>query len=114
MTKQKHTPGPWILGHELGDGFSIVRQLYPSNPQLLPVAIATFTKNYNTENEDVAKANAHLIAASPDLLDACKEALIEIHQIHSHYLPDCKEGCPSHHVADLLRQAITKAEGRTP
>jgi|SRR3990167_4271352 len=111
MTNQKHTPGPW----EIRKGYT---NLFIDGPTQKLDDYATYTPEvaaiHISKYAETHEANASLIAASPDLLDACKEALIEIHQIHSHYLPDCKEGCPSHHVADLLRQAITKAEGRTP
>ena len=102
-TKSKHTPGPWKTSHELGDGISIVRQIGEGN-NLLPVAIAVFTKNYNTENIVVAKANARLIAAAPDLLGACKEALKEF--IYGGQTEQAKSI-----TQKLLESAIAKAEG---
>lgn len=67
----KHTPGPWkadilapkdlgAIGIRLTDG--------------LVVAVARFSDNPRISSQD-AFANATLIAAAPDLLDACKQAL---------------------------------------
>lgn len=97
-TKTYYTPGPWITSHELGDGISIVRRI-SEGENLLPVAIAVFTKNYNTENVEVAKANAHIIAAAPELLEACKLAF-EYPAISGDY------------IKDKLQNAIAKAEGK--
>ncbi len=50
-------------------------------------------------------ANAHLVAAAPDLLEACISA-VEFH-----------EGGPSHmgqYVLDTIKAAIAKAKGETP
>jgi hypothetical protein len=51
----------------------------------------------------VAKANARLIAAAQDLLDAAR--LIAKHH------PDCQDECDGGCV-DILREAIARAEGR--
>ncbi len=57
----KHTPGPWhVTPLELGDGFSV----YHNGPIL-------YVKN-NTHGAENAKANAYLIAAAPDMLNALK------------------------------------------
>ena len=102
VNQSKHTPGPWKTSHELNDGFSIVRQIGEGN-NLLPVAIAVFTRNYNTENIEVAKANARLIASAPELLEACKKVLAEFKKLNPPYLLP---------TIDLLANAIAKAEGK--
>ena len=66
MEKQQHTPGPWA--YIVPDGY-VVR-----HPQIYsdfgPVANATWLG----ENKlDQLKANARLIAAAPDLLEALEE-----------------------------------------
>lgn len=51
------------------------------------------------------EANAHLIAAAPELLEACKHVL--------DHLPDLEvEGSWDFENAKILRAAIAKAEGR--
>jgi hypothetical protein len=57
-----HTPGPWevsdIYEVTTGKGELCIRQFYP--------------KNVSLENIEQAKHNAHLIAAVPELLEACE------------------------------------------
>lgn len=67
----KHTPGPWealFNGHywQFGDSESF---------QIGDVCASQYDGEHTKENPnyDLAKANAHLIAAAPDLLEALKE-----------------------------------------
>ena len=91
----KHTPGPWTY-HKLADGkFSVVHWG--------PLAYL--------EKE----ADAALMAAAPDLLEACENALVFIRQLEQH----SEEKLPgdlchvSHYAAyheDCMAAAIDKAE----
>jgi hypothetical protein len=106
MNNGKHTPGPWIFSHDLGNGYSIAREVDGHNSasgKLLPVALAVFTAgNYNeTENRAVASANAHLIAAAPELLEACRWVKQEIEWKHDMTAS-----------LTVLDRIIAKAEGR--
>lgn len=51
-----------------------------------------------------SKPNAQLIAAAPELLKACKEALKDLEYL-KHYISRC------HNATKDLQQAIAKAEG---
>jgi hypothetical protein len=96
----KHTPGPWECtidshgrGRILGNGCWVA---------------TTWTVADDDNNKRYpAEANASLIAAAPDLLEACKQARAA--------LPDAwfaeKNGVPRS-VIDLLNSAIYKAEGK--
>jgi hypothetical protein len=53
-------------------------------------------------NENEKRANALLIAAAPELLEACKEALAYYEQ----------RGKPFLVVSEKLRKLIAKAEGK--
>lgn len=69
MSAASRTPGPWHVGGEnVGDGLSILDAAGNR------VAHTAARRNQNVELIDPAeaKANAHLIAAAPDLLAACK------------------------------------------
>ena len=57
----------------------------------------------NDENERIA--NAHLIAAAPDLLSALQE-MISVFQDHEQYDEESAE------VISMARAAIAKAEGK--
>lgn len=82
----KHTQGPWVVetwrdvGNETVYGIVGAEKAGPEE----------------------AQANARLIAAAPDLLEAAKEALAIFE-----FLPQTTNGP----VANQLRAAITKAEG---
>lgn len=91
----QHTPGPWKATALHGDSKRAV-----TNADNVLVADC-----YADTHEDLGlpveyKANARLIAAAPDLLDAVY-ALLDEHA-------DCK-GC---HASELAFAAIAKAEGR--
>lgn len=65
---EKHTPGPW---HQLG-------QYITSEPRLSAkniIARAEVGDVAMADHEDVARANARLIASAPDLQAALKEML---------------------------------------
>lgn len=90
--KMKHTPGPWELSD---DGNHIIGDC--NQDELLEVA--NLTNTFNLE------ANARLIAAAPELLDALKASLS--------YLENIVE--PNHTqngLIDYLKHTITEAEGR--
>jgi hypothetical protein len=52
---------------------------------------------------DEAEANARLIEAAPDLLDACRAALAALRDLHG--------GVAGLHAGDACRAAIKRAEG---
>lgn len=83
----KHTPGPWTL-----DG---PHQVWAESVGEY-VAITAEIEDFDAVPRDQAEANARLIAAAPDLLEALK--LAERH-------------CPVNSEAEILaRAAIAKAE----
>ena len=93
-----HTPGPWTVGkmnktriHATQAGY-LIGQALPSEPNSAP--------------QEQCEANARLIAAAPDLLEAAKvvvEAYMRLVQIN---------GLPSldlEHSMKILKGAIAKA-----
>ena len=91
----------WIMeGVYSGYEISVKDNTWPNGSR--PIARTTNT------GKDVAafKANAHLIAAAPELLEACKKGL-EV--IEGEYPADDEVAKP---VMDFIRAAINKAEGR--
>lgn len=103
MSEQKHTPGPWTVG-DVGiyfrDGVSIM-----GNGEF-GGAVATTTRDEWSGAENPAFANAHLIAAAPEMYEALKQA-------HELLCGRCCGG--GHHCGECFNAlaAIAKAEGRS-
>jgi hypothetical protein len=94
-----HTPGPWVLdGDNIIERTGFLGGVYIAHKDSGRVA-ETFV-NCRVTAASECRANARLIAAAPELLEACKDALRDlIADGHEHY-----------RVVDTLRAAIAKAE----
>lgn len=97
----KHTPGPWVL-----DDFEVSTERDPAN---LIAHVYACDRPENPDNEwDVGietAANAKLIAAAPDLLEALEQIMV---------LVDASGSTPRPSVAKIIvaaRAAIAKARG---
>lgn len=114
MTKAAHTSGPWFAGPPISGWRDVgVR----TGNRLL--AIVT---DQGCDDDDVVEANARLIAAAPDLLDAARTGLrwIEGWMEARQYPETAEEWCSLHDECepdsvyaqrDRVRAAIAKAEG---
>ena len=101
----KHTPGPWqmsgvrsrqeIHGHMVG-------------PDSFGVACVAYSDR-TTADHLASLADARLIAAAPELLEALREALPEIRRLNA------AAGVTVFNPAatSMIRAAIAKAEGRS-
>lgn len=95
----KHTPGPWTMHPRFDDGAEV--------RALAPVAWCGVASTHGASSSQVidaaeARANARLIAAAPDLLEACERLLRWAGWPHAE-----KD-------IELARAAIAKAKGVTP
>lgn len=97
-----HTPGPWVVGGASGND---------GEAREIAAASRTIAWSASTRDEDEGDvvteeddANANLIAASPDLLDAARLANQE--------LLDLGQGSSASPALRALWAAIAKAEGR--
>jgi hypothetical protein len=117
----KHTPGPWRIleksrkmrssieiAHNHGKTFTIMA--YP--PEGSQHRVCVIDGPSNRDLYSVCTANARLIAASPELLEACQDALETLVQMLSAD-PDYAEnnerlGMPDP-LEDKLERAIAKA-----
>jgi len=98
MSEQKHTPGPWIARQVGGPGF----------PGQIGYAI-----DFNADQEQVVdfvyeEADAHLIAAAPDLLAALRYALEAL----AHCKADKGYSGMQAKAARAANDAIAKAGGQ--
>jgi len=107
MDKPKFTPGPWSICWTMYDNrpvnFDIVASPYGS---IRPIAVSKWKTDWSEVEGEELKANAHLIAAAPELFKACRIALRYWHSDHPN---DTVEW----HVARArIEAALAKAEGR--
>lgn len=104
----KHTPGPWFVDD---DGDICVSD--PNSPMGREMVADAF--QMDDEPNDVREANARLIAAAPELLEACHTVAGFLSK-----LENCDTSDPLWTLRvrihkplwDKLRPAIAKAEGR--
>ena len=121
MGKVKHTPGPWFIWSEKARA-DIEEMLCDSEHQIMagkPESILRGTivgsraicnvSEFEDANEDdeVRLANAHLIAAAPELLEAATKAHDALLSLHI-----CEQDSSwATDIRNELRSAIAKAEG---
>lgn len=91
--RTQHTAAPWLITRVSGNP-SIIH--FPPNKS--PVAIASVFERTQPEATD---ANARLIAAAPELLEACRVTLANLELIGTH---------PNTLPMKALKSAIAKAE----
>lgn len=104
MSEMKHTPGPWAHHHSPKDTTISVNTL--DGNEIGGVWVKMWGDGRRGINETVL-ANAHLIAAAPDLLAALKE----INDWIINWSPDFIMDDEWPDTDKKLRAAIAKAEG---
>lgn len=94
----KFTPGPWVFDGDnpMNQGFDVAMQ----DGGIL--ATAYYDVGRDEYSAQQAEANAHLIAAAPDLLLACEVALLKFKHSPLDLISI---------AADIIRAAIAKAKG---
>lgn len=90
----KHTPGPWTLEYD----YSLVMPAKDGNHIVTAGPIGP-----DESSREEKRANAQLIAAAPELLEALKEALTRLKEIRDDH------GTNSEITIKQSQQAITKA-----
>ena len=127
----QHTKGPWracndgecrcltvsapdqpiakVISDKWGDDYPALRLVGPSSlEQKVEAYMEQIT--YGEIDPEEAKANARLIAAAPDLLEACKAAIANSEKTLAEdggfRQPEAQ------HVFDMVSAAIAKAEGK--
>ncbi len=107
----KYTKGPWEIAHggTAKDGKFEITEYFVRVPDD-DVSIAADIINPKTGNP--SEANAQLISAAPELLEACKHALRWHKGDKWRNSSDTSEVKAWEVTNNILEQAITKAEGR--
>jgi hypothetical protein len=99
MSEAKHTPGPWLLGNEFEDDteLSII-----NDDDHRICEIGPFLQEWTDEE----RANALLIAAAPEMLEALKRVAYEDDRKRGFYFVIHQT------IMQQVKAAIAKAEGR--
>lgn len=101
----EHTPGPWEAkmdyDNEMSDNIISGRHTIRDKKEGWNIARIW-------ESAPNGKSNAHLIAAAPDLLEACYNALTDL----AYYLDEREEDFAIDKTYQELKRAIAKAEGK--
>ena len=100
MTQFKGTPGPWRVSEKRGDLIDIRHENNEPGAMSLNLAQVVARQSWLRE----AEANARLIAAAPELLEALRDLLIRTSELDE-YGEDC--------TFAKARAAINKATGET-
>lgn len=88
-----HTPAPWIDGAER-DGRQTVHYVKAGTCNI-------YLNRGVGQTEQEARANIRLVAAAPELLEACKAALAKLESLHEEH----------NRTGVMLEDAIQKATG---
>ena len=95
----KHTPGPWTAQNDGRDIISI--QHGNNDPGAISMTLAKVTARMTWRSQ--AEANARLIAAAPDLLEALKACDEAMSYMSEYDIPIT--------LPDMVKAAIAKAIG---
>jgi len=103
-TKVSHTPGPWTL-IELGShNFQVTAKGQTAGYEEYDVALCIVSQWDGEPPAEQIQANARLISAAPDLLEACEAAKLAFRAVP-------KRTKDYSYQLDLLNAAIAKARG---
>ena len=102
----KSTPGPWNTGTVLSNETRYTQPIFTDKGRCLGEVYGNINHSWTDEH----RANARLIAAAPDLLEACKYAQTNLE------FPEGEAPNGSRFISAIerLQQAIAKAEGGNP
>lgn len=112
----KHINGPWRVLLYGGTRVDVIDSSRPEQPVYCNTVAICYRDASDlgfrfTPPKEQAEANAQLIAAAPELLEACQHALLLLSGLSTDgeitMTPDGKDA-----ITEQLRSAITKAEGR--
>lgn len=95
MNTTKHTPGPWLIATY--ESFGNVLSPHSKNK-------IAMVYDAGVNSQGIGVANAQLIAAAPDLLEACKAVL------HCNDYAEGKISAEFSDVLDKVSEAIAKAD----
>jgi len=105
----QHTPGPWKARQIFSNRWDIEGLREGSVPITIG-HVSTAVLGVGTHRADLTEANARLIAATPDLLKALRDAYCHITLLATGQTPPCSNA----EASEAAGAAIAKATGEQP
>lgn len=114
----QHTPGPWFVSGQIdarylngvGDVVLIRRLEATDNRYVAAASLDAMGSGHPATSPAEREANAHLIAAAPELLAALQCALFDLEHTYAHASIGSADRI-KHETFPLCRAAIAKATG---
>lgn len=108
VKRVEHTPGPWVCEYPDKIVAMNLVESESNNSSLVIATVRTGLVLANQNERGCTGANAHLIAAAPDLLEALELAVATIDRLGVQHGPfNSAQG-----TLDVARAAIAKARGQ--
>jgi hypothetical protein len=114
MSDVKHTPGPWEAAFYDTHEFEIHDPTDGTALAVVPIPTIQNGERVGANRErsiEEIGANARLIAASPDLLAACKAAVAAFDRADRESRPFADNWADLREAAEVARGVIAEAEG---
>jgi hypothetical protein len=105
VSTTKHTPGPWRVCGGSTPHYKAIAAGDQTNGRLIIESFADLAGTWNAVPQEQQDANAHLIAAAPDLLASCVTLLGIVRLQNGNLHDDVNE------IQRKAEAAIAKAEG---
>ena len=111
MSAAEHTPGPWTFSTDPEGWSYYIHQAdgAPYTPEYSDVAGVKIGNTVTGERKEIQEANARLIAAAPDLLEALEELVQRRKSVVEQTGRGTIEGSDNRYTKAVT--AITKARG---
>lgn len=110
QTKGSHTPGPWMVGDEVG---KTQMHLMVYCDDALGSRIADCSNSGHGLTDEQDRANVRLIAAAPDMLHALRDAEEALRRSYDATEYPADGTSVQERALKVVQAAIAKAEGRS-
>lgn len=108
-----HTPGPWLVSSKVGQRNPLYRGIVTllTRDPYLAVVVEDDERAYHTIDPETLAANAALIAAAPDLLEALEKLLWSVEHYTNMPYANREEYEFDQEEIQQARAALRKAKG---
>ena len=107
-----HTPGPWGVSN-LGWGERLIHQTHGDRLHIAVIHRRSVSSQKPTGESLPADDNARLMAAAPELLAACREAVVRLEGLSEADYQRLRADDLVSQLNDAITKALLPAEGET-